>query len=233
MLIQFGPDIWLSDGPTVKAALGFCYPTRMVVIRLQEDELFVWSPVALTGDLTNQLAQIGSLSHVVAPNHLHDSFLLEWCAAYPDAQFHAAPHLASTRPDVAFDSTLSDTPNPGWAHALDQIVMPGNAITTEVIFFHRPSGTVLVTDLLQQFPPNWFTGWRRLIAKLDLMIEPEPTVPRKFRLAFRDKPAARLAISKVLSWPAQRVVMAHGTPIDHDAAAFLERAFHWLGGKSS
>jgi len=27
MLTPFGPDLWLADGPTVTAALGFAYPT--------------------------------------------------------------------------------------------------------------------------------------------------------------------------------------------------------------
>ena len=32
----------------------------------------------------------------------------------------------------------------------------------------------------------------------------------------------------VLDWPAQRVVMAHGTPVEEDGQAFLRRAFAWL-----
>ena len=47
--------------------------------------------------------------------------------------------------------------------------MRGNAITTEAVFFHRKSGVALFCDLLQHFPPGWFTGWRAVIAKLDGM----------------------------------------------------------------
>lgn len=36
--------------------------------------------------------------------------------------------------------------------------MLGNLITTEVVFFHVKSGTVLFTDLIQQFPANWFSA---------------------------------------------------------------------------
>ena len=50
MLEQFGPEIWLADGPIVVAAMGFRYPTRMAVVRLP-DGLFVWSPVALSEGL--------------------------------------------------------------------------------------------------------------------------------------------------------------------------------------
>ena len=36
-------------------------------------------------------------------------------------------------------------------------------------------------------------------------------------------------MKKVLSWPSDKVVMAHGTPVTTDAKGFLHRAFAWLG----
>jgi hypothetical protein len=107
-------------------------------------------------------------------------------------------------------------------------VVGGNRITTEVVFFHRASGAVLFTDLLQQYPRGWFKGWRGLIAGLDLMTGPEPAVPRKFRAAFADRRAARMTVERILQWPAQSVLMAHGAPVTSDAPAFLSRAFRWL-----
>ncbi|MBL8592367.1 MAG: hypothetical protein JNK01_06750, partial [Devosia sp.] len=103
-----------------------------------------------------------------------------------------------------------------------------NRITTEAVAFHRPSGTVIFTDLLQQFPPGWFRGWRALVARLDLMVNNEPSVPRKFRVAFTDKRAARAALRRILAWRADKVLMAHGTPVTGDGHAFLRRAFGWL-----
>jgi hypothetical protein len=97
-----------------------------------------------------------------------------------------------------------------------------------VVFFHVGSGTVLFTDLLQQLPASSFSGWRALVAKLDLMIGPEPSVPRKFRVAFINRRAARDALGRIFAWPAENVLMAHGTPVENDARAFLRRAFRWL-----
>jgi hypothetical protein len=48
MLQPFGPEIWLSDGAPIKAALGFHYPTRMAVMRLLDGSVAIWSPTALT-----------------------------------------------------------------------------------------------------------------------------------------------------------------------------------------
>ena len=66
------------------------------------------------------------------------------------------------------------------------------------------------------------------MAWLDLMTGKEPQVPRKFRMATRDKSAARAALGQIRAWQPQQVVMAHGTPITGNADAFLARAFAWL-----
>lgn len=233
MLDTFGNNIWLSDGSCVRAALGFHYPTRMAIIRLPSGDLFVWSPVQLRPGLELALSQIGPVRHIVAPNSLHDSFLSAWQTAYPEAAIHAAPDLAQARPDIRFRTDLTDTPDPAWEGAIDQVVVPGNAISTEVVFFHRDSGTVLFADLLQQLPRDWFRGWRRIVARLDLMTEAEPSMPRKFRLAFRDRKAARAAIARIKAWPAECVVIAHGQPVRADARGVLRRAFRWLDGPST
>ena len=60
------------------------------------------------------------------------------------------------------------------------------------------------------------------------MVGPEPSVPRKFRVAFTNRSAARNALQRIFAWPAEKVRMAHGTPIENDARTFLHRAFRWL-----
>jgi hypothetical protein len=36
------------------------------------------------------------------------------------------------------------------------------------------------------------------------------------------------ALARILAWPAQNVVMAHGMPVTGEGRAFLGRAFRWL-----
>lgn len=210
--------------------MGFQYPTRMAVIRLSGGGLFIWSPVSLSDSLRSAVDALGEVQHIVAPNSLHHLSLPEWQRAYPGATLYAPPKLRAKRTDITFDADLDDTPVPDWVGDVDHVVMQGNPITTEVVFFHRQSGTVLFTDLLQQFPETWFSGWRKIVAKLDLMIAPEPTVPRKFRTAFTNRKASRMALGRILAWPAQQVLMAHGTPVTQDAKGVLNRAFGWLIG---
>ena len=227
ILHQSGPGLWLSDGPDIRAAAGFHYPTRMVVARLADGGLWLWSPVRLTPALLEALEPLGPVRHIVAPNRLHHMALADWVHFCTGVRLHAAPGLQAKRGDLHFSSDLWGESHPDWAGQIDQVVFP-NAIADEVVFFHRDSGTVLFTDLLQQMPKGWYRGWRRLVAWLDLMTGAEPQVPRKFRIATRDKPAARAALAAIRGWQPRQVVMAHGTPVTEDADAFLSRAFAWL-----
>jgi hypothetical protein len=224
---EFGRDIWIADGPEIAVA-GFRYPTRMTVIRLADGGLFVWSPIRLTDALRAAVDGLGRVAHIVAPNSLHHLFLAEWQRAYPGARLYAAPGLRKKRRDLAFDAELGDAPAADWVGEIDQVAMRGNLITTEIVFFHRAGGTLLFTDLLQQIAAERLSGWQAVVAKLDLMTGPEPSVPRKFRLAFVGRRKARAALERILGWPVEKVLMAHGTPVEGDAPAFLRRAFGWL-----
>lgn len=229
MPTQFGPGIWTVDGPTVKAAAGFHYPTRMTVMRLAGGEIVLWSPTEFSAALREALEALGPVRYLVAPNTLHHIFLADWQRACPDAMVLAAPGLREKRADIAFDGDLDGPPIAAWEGGIDLVAVGGNRITTEIVCFHRQSGTVVFTDLLQHFPPGWFSGWQALVARLDLMVADEASVPRKFRLAFTDRRAAREAVRRILAWPAQKVLMAHGAPVREDGRAFLRRAFAWLG----
>lgn len=228
MLAKFGRNIWLAEGPVLTAAAGFHYPTRMAIIRLGGGELVIWSPIALSEPLRAEVEALGPVRYLVPPNSLHHTFLGEWQRAYAGAMVFAPPGLREKRSDIRFDADFGDTPIAAWSGQIEHAIMWGNRITSEVVLFHRESGTAIFTDLLQQFPRGWFAGWRALIARLDLMEGSEPAVPCKFRVAFRDRKAARHALARILAWPTDKVVIAHGPPVTGDGQAFLRRAFRWL-----
>jgi hypothetical protein len=224
-LLPFAENIWLAEGSEVSVA-GFRFPTRAAVIKLTDGTLFIWSPIHLSAELRDAIDALGIVRHIVAPNSLHHLFLPEWKQAYPGAVLYAPPGLREKRKDIAFDADI--TASVPWASEIDHIAMSGNRITTEIVFFHRTSGTVLFTDLLQQIPPHMVRGWRALVARLDKMTGSEPQVPHKFRFAFTDRAAGRAALRTILAWPVEKVVMAHGMPVEHDAGVYLRRAFAWL-----
>ena len=226
LLRDFGPNLWVADGPTV-SFYGFPYPTRMALIRLADGGLFVWSPSALTPELKREVDALGPVRHLVSPNRLHHLYLGEWKTAYPQSHLHASPGLRGKRRDLSFDGDLGERPEPAWDGEIDQVPIPGSFLT-EVVFFHRCSATVLFADLLQNFPRDWFRGWRGVLARLDGIVATHPGAPREWRASFVRRKAARAALNRVLEWPIERVLIAHGEPVATDGKAFVRRAFSWL-----
>lgn len=77
MLEPLGANLWFADGGVVSFK-GFDYPTRMVVVRLADGELWLWSPVERTTALEDEVRALGSVRHIVSPDKLHYLFLGEW-----------------------------------------------------------------------------------------------------------------------------------------------------------
>lgn len=229
LLANLGPSVWIADGP-VLSFFGFGYSTRMAVIRLADGQLFIWSPVALTAGLKAEVDALGSVRYLVSPNKLHHVYLGDWKAAYPHALLYAPPGLRKKRKDLAFDADLSDAADPAWTSEIDQVRVDGSVALTEVVFFHRQSRTVLFTDLIQNFPRGWFKGWRGLLARIDGILAPHPGAPREWRMSFTDRHAAKAAVARILAWPIERVVIAHGELPEDGSAAFVRNAFRWLLG---
>jgi hypothetical protein len=199
----------------------------MAVIRLGDGGLFLWSPIALTPSLQATVEALGTVRYLVAPNKLHHLFLGEWKAAYPWARMYAPPGLARRRRDLAFDERLEDAPPALWRAEIDQTFIKGSFALTEAAFFHRASRTVLITDLIQCFPPDWFKGWRRWVARRAGIVGPKPGTPIDFRTSFTNRRAFRESVDRMLAWKPERLIVAHGPLVEHDAAGYIRQALDW------
>ena len=229
-LCPVADELWLAEGPKVDF-FGFPYSTRMVVARLPEG-LWVWSPIALEPELRREIEALGEVAWLVSPNKIHHLFLAEWHAAFPHAKLCGLGQVVAKREDLSFDLTLDDTPPSPWSEHIDQVVFRGSVAMEEIVFFHRPSSTAIFGDLIENFEQdfldaNW-TRWQARLAHFAGITAPEGKAPIDFRASFVRRKSAREALSQVMAWAPQRVVMAHGTWIDSEGVAFLERSFSWL-----
>lgn len=216
-----GEDLWLADGPIVPF-FGMPYPTRMAVLRVAGGELAVWSPVPLNDGLASQLTLLGPVRLLLSPNRLHHLFLGEWAAAYPGARMLAPPGLARKRRDLPFDEELDGTDLPD---GLDCVLFRGSFALTEAAFFHRPSGTALFGDLIQNFDPAALNCWQRVLVRTWGL---RGSAPLEWRLSFVNRNKTRAALERVLAWEPHHIVIAHGLPPDGPAQEVIRRAFRWL-----
>jgi len=229
------PGLWLVDGSIVRmAALGGSAPftTRMTVARLADGGLWCHSPIAPDRALFAAIDALGPVRHLVSPNKLHYAYIAAWKRRYPDAVAWASPGVreraASQKIEVSFDAELGEAPTPAWAAEFDQLHFRGSRVFEEVVFLHRASATLILTDLIENFEAARLGTAMRWIARLGGVLDPDGKTPLDMRFTFRDRAAARACLQRVMDWRPQRVILAHGRCyLDHGEAE-LRRAFRWL-----
>jgi hypothetical protein len=185
----------------------------MTVIRLPSGGLWLHSPVPIDDDLARQLANLGPVEHIVAPNCFHHLHAAAAKARYPVAKLWAAPGLPEKRKDIHFDAILSEK-NPEWSGTVESVFIPGMPKFNEFVFFHRPSRSLICSDFvfnIQEEPSDvtrvfWrlFGVWRKLGQN------------RFWRWNVKNPSATRDAVEKVLAWDFERIVMAHGDVVEID-----------------
>jgi hypothetical protein len=99
-------------------------------------------------------------------------------------------------------------------------------VLNETVWFHRRSGTLLLTDLLFAFGRE-ATGLTALVARL-LGVRGRLGMSRTMKWAVADRQLFRRSVQPLLALPVERIVVAHDQVVEVDAAASLQRAFEWL-----
>ncbi|NSY33453.1 DUF4336 domain-containing protein [Pseudoalteromonas sp. JC28] len=228
-LIAIGKNIWIHNGPTVPF-FGMPYTTRSTIVKLSSGALWVHSPGKLTEGLLSELTQLGQVAYLISPNKLHHLFMGDWQEKFPHAIMFASPGVDKKRPDLTFQRQLGDMAEPEWQEDIDQLIFKGSAVMEEVVFFHKESDTLILTDLIENFHPNHFSGFKKVLAKITGIISPNGKTPIDWRTSFMfGKQQARACFSKMAAWQTQYIVIAHGECITTGAGAFLHRSFSWLG----
>jgi hypothetical protein len=226
MLREIASDLWVGEQPFRYLAMEA--GVRMSVIRLRDRSLMLHSPIPLDQQLRGELDGLGTVRFVVAPNRFHHLFLADYMRVYSRAEFYCAPGLEKKRADLKFTSVLTDAAPAGWAGEIDQLVFTAFSPLKEVMFFHRASRTLLLSDLLFNVSPGHGSWRSRLVLWLD-GCDGRAAVPRSFRpfLKLRRRAAKRL-IERVLDWDLDRIVMAHGEIVERDGKQALAQAWSFL-----
>lgn len=225
------PEVWIVDGPAIRF-YGMPFSTRATVVRLADGDIWVHSPTRLSDGLRDEVAALGPVRHLIAPNWIHYAYVAEWQAAFPDALAWAAPGVAERAAkkgmDVVFDRDLDEVGPYPWAGEIEQLIVPGSKIHREAVFFHRAGKVLILTDLIENFEPAHLPWWMRPFGRLAGIVDPDGKMPRDMRATFRDRAALRRALDTMIGWGPEAVIVAHGRWYRRDGVKELRRAFRFL-----
>jgi hypothetical protein len=222
-LQELAPDLWIASRrlPMWIGEIG----CRMTVVRLGS-ELILHSPVPLDAATRAALDRLGRVRWIVGPSKVHHFSLGDYVAAYPDAMLCGAPGLPEKRPDLRFQCVLDDAVAPPWGAGLPMRQLRGAPMMNEVVLFHPPSRTLVLTDLAFNVPADgggarvfhWLVGATGRFGP-----------HRIVRLGIRDRAAAGASLEAMRAWDFDRVIVSHGDVLERGGKAAFERAFaRWL-----
>ncbi|MGB5809928.1 MAG: DUF4336 domain-containing protein [Polyangiales bacterium] len=223
MLQPLTDGVWVAD--TSNSFFGLQLGARMTIVRFGDGTLLLHSPIAIDAAMKADIDALGPVAHIVAPNVFHHVYAKPAIDLYPSAKVHLAPGLEKKRPDLRADAVLGASPDPTWRDELESLPIDGTLLK-ETAFVHVPSGTLLCSDLVENFgtSDHWLT---RAYLKVNGVLG-KPGLSRALRFAFRDKRAARRSIDAILEHPIDKIALAHGDPIMREGQATLHASYTWL-----
>ena len=248
-LTAIAPDLWTATQPL--RFQGLEVGSRMTVVRLPQSgqvqdelaqgelaqgELVLISPIELTESDRHHLDQLGTVAHIIAPNRFHYLSLQSTQTHYPHAQVWGVEGLSQKCPEVNIDAWLDQ---PGTlANVLDyyplrgvcSIMTSGIQPLQETVFLHRPSRTLIITDIAFNFDQS-----NGLVTRLAAQVLGSYNTLKPSRLekwGSRDKAVVESCVRQILAWDFDRVIPGHGTVVESGGKEQFRAGYEWFLGRS-
>jgi hypothetical protein len=226
LLTEYLPDqIWLKEYPIRYA--GTLFNSRMTVVKLSDARLMIHSPCEIDAVTKDQIESLGEVAFIIAPGTYHYFYVSSAQRAFPKAQTYICPGIEQKRPDIEFDWILGDRPDPRWEDDFEQALVRGARYIWEVAFYHKPSKTLILVDLIENFTDATLNVsftlklWWKLVFRMWNNPKPAP----EYQLGWKDKKAARKSLLRILEWDFDRIIMAHGDVVEQNAKQTLTSAW--------
>lgn len=221
MLTKITDDIWGYE-QDLRLPAGMRLPSRSTIVRLADGGVVVHSPLGFDDAAVNAIEDLGEVKTIVAPSCIHYLFLEAATKRWPQARVLGAPGLEKKVKGIAFDPLPHDGVIDGLGSDLVVRRIDGVPYITEHVFLHRPTGSLVVTDLV--FNLHACSSWGMRLYLRCMGAWQKTAQSFVWRVLTRDKSAAAQSARAVLGWHFDRIVVAHGDVVTADAHATLERA---------
>ncbi|MEK7952270.1 hypothetical protein [Luteolibacter soli] len=218
MMKELSGDLWVMRYPL--KILGTSHGRTVTVIRLSSGKLVIHSMAPFSPDDLDAIRRVGEPGWLVEAMLLHDTFAKSGRELFPQLPFLGPPGFDKV---VGFHtSSLLPTP-PEWDQELKVIRLKGAPKLEEHAFLHVPSRTLIVADLVFNFPPDE-GPWNHLFHRHVAGLKRYPGMSRIFRWCIAHQAAFRESVAELMSWDFDRIIPGHGCVIETEGKAKLARA---------
>ena len=197
----------------------------VAVMRLRSGDLIIHSTGPFTASDVTAIHSLGRPAWLLDATLSHDTFATAGRNAFPDAAYFA-PEGFPVRGGTTF--SLRTLPA-SWEDELEVLQLEGMPRVREHAFFHKPTRTLIVADLVFNFSAV-SSAWMRNFFRVVGGIRGYPGMSRLFKLLIRDRVAFASSIERLMGWDFDRLIVGHGEIIESGAkpqvaAALAARGF--------
>jgi hypothetical protein len=207
MITPIAENLWLLAYPLPK--LGMNLRRNVTIIRLKSGDLVIHSTGPFSPADVAEITALGRPAWIVDSMLHHDTFAKEGREAFPGIPYLAPPGFS----ELVDISTEPIVPPPAaWGSELQVLPVPGMPGYDEHIFFHEPTRTLIVADLVFNFGPHE-PVWTELMLKAVVGGDHQPGMARPFKMGIKGEDVFKQAMEKMLRWDFDRVIVGHGDHI--------------------
>ena len=220
-------------------------------MRLQNNSLAVFSPIALTPDVRTHLEELGNnVQYIAALDYEHHIFVSEWAKAFPNAKVLGVEGLPEKRESsketagTKFDHLWTQKNKLDFKVDADfdrdfeyeYVHSHGNK---ELVFFYRPDRTLIEADLIFNLPATEQYSRTKegaeagILTKLfvGLMSAQGSAKWQKrfiwYAISAKDRTGFNQSIKRINTWDFQRIIPCHGDVIENNAKGIFQTVFEW------
>ena len=220
-----GDSIWVKHVPF--SVLGAPLGKTTTVMRLKDGDLVIHSAAPLEAEDVAAVYELGRPRWLMEGSRMHDTFALSMRALFPEATYLLPPRFPLSVEALAPAEKLKAKALPeSWRGEVEVERIGGVPAVEEHAVWHRPSGTVILSDLvfnLTLAPGERVPFFLRWVSG----IKEFPATSRLVKLATKDKQAVARSIDRILAWDFERVVVGHGEIMAVNAKDLLKETLKW------
>jgi hypothetical protein len=210
-------NLWIQHYPL--NLLGGHQGRVVTIIRLASGKIIIHSTGPLTAADVAEINAVGTPGWLVDSMLRHDTFAKEGRAAFPDIPY-LAPAGFSKSAGVPTQPLLPAPPE--WNPEVRVLLIDGMPAAQEHVFLHAPSRTLIVADLVFNFPES--TGWTSFMRKTLMGVRERPDSARLYPMQIKGRPAYDRSIRELLTWDFDRIIIGHNAVLETNGKQRLKSA---------
>lgn len=201
--------------------VGITLPVRSVVMK-SNDRVLLISPIDFSAEQIQQIKNFGKVTDIIAPVLIHHLFIPKAKKLFPAATLWGVAGFHEKRPDILWEQVLTEENHPPCSD-IEFLAIKGVPRLNEMVFLHKPTKTLLVSDLV--FNLQSPEGFMAPVLLRMLGTYKKLNVSRFIQKMVQDRPALQLSLQRILAWDFEGIAMSHGDIVESGGKTRLSQTF--------